>query len=76
MSAAPHPLIPYESRPTEMLQRQLLANRKAARTWIVDERGNKRRNFSHDRTYRRFFVAEIVVMRGELRSRGVRRIRP
>lgn len=67
------PLIPYESRSTDMLQRQLLANRRAARNRNPQ---NGRKHFAHDRIYRRHFVAEIIVMRDELRRRGVRRLKP
>lgn len=70
------PLIPYSDRPTDMLQRQLLANRKAARTWCTNDAGGRWKHFSHLATYRPHFVIETVVMRDELRARGVARVRP
>jgi hypothetical protein len=53
------------SRPTEMLIRQLQANRKAARD--RDEKGRKK--FPHILPYRPHFVREILWMRYELRRR-------
>lgn len=67
------PMIPYSERPTDMLQRQLLANRSAAR-YRNPESG--RPHFAHDPIYRRHFVVEVLAMRDELRRRGVARIKP
>lgn len=58
-----------EERPTEMLLRQLLANRKAARE-RRDAKG--RLTFQHILPYRPYFVRDILAMRAELRKRGVR----
>lgn len=55
------PLVPYASRPADMLRRQLLANRKAARD---------RRSFAHLMPYRPHFVRDILALRAELRRRG------
>lgn len=54
-------------RPTEMLERQLLANRKAAR-----ERRDKygRPTFQHILPYRPHFVRDILAMRAELKRRA------
>lgn len=62
-----------EDRPTEMLKRQLLANRKAARD-RKDEKG--RLKFPHILPYRPHFVMEILAMRAELRRRGEECISP
>lgn len=51
-----------EERPTEMLLRQLAANRGAAR---------QRRHYAHQTPYRRRFVLEMIAMRAELRRRRV-----
>jgi hypothetical protein len=49
-----------ESRPTEMLERQLAANRHAARD---------QRHHAHIDRYRPHFVREILAIRAELRRR-------
>jgi hypothetical protein len=54
-------------RPTEMLERQLLANRKAARERFVPN--TRRKTFQHILPYRPHFVREILWMRDELRRR-------
>lgn len=54
------------ARPTEMLERQLQANRKAARD-RMDKYGRK--TFQHILPYRPWFVREILAMRDELRKR-------
>jgi hypothetical protein len=56
-----------EQRPTEMLERQLLANRKAARQRL-DKYGRK--TFQHIMPYRPHFVRDILAMRAELRRRN------
>lgn len=56
-----------EDRPTDMLMRQLAANRFAAR-YRNPETG--RRNFSHILPYRPFFVREMLAMRAELQKRA------
>lgn len=56
-----------EDRPTDMLERQLDANRKAARYRNPETR---RRSFAHIMPYRPHFVREILAMRAELRKRG------
>ena len=58
------------SRPTEMLERQLLANRKH----VVDRDPKGRKLWGHLPQYRPFFVREMLWMRDELRKR--RSIRP
>lgn len=55
-------------RPTEMLLRQLEANRNAAR-YRNPETG--KRHHAHVMEFRKHFVLEILAMRAELRSRGV-----
>lgn len=62
-----------EERPTEMLERQLAANRKAARTWVINETGRKWKHFSHVLPYRPHFVMEILAMRRVLRNRAADR---
>ena len=57
-------LIP--DRPTDMLQRQLLALRKAVR---YRNPNNRRRNFCHLNEYRASYLRNILAMRGELRKR-------
>jgi hypothetical protein len=59
-------LIKLEDRPTDMLERQLQANRGAAR-YRNPETGI--RHYAHDPFYRRFFVMEILAMKKELRNR-------
>lgn len=56
-----------EDRPTEMLERQLMANRLAARN-RKDQYGRK--TFPHILPYRPHFVREILAMRAELRRRA------
>lgn len=56
-----------ESRPTDMLQRQLHANRVAARMRNPE---TGRRHFAHTLPYRPFFVREMLAMKEELRKRG------
>lgn len=63
------PLIPHANRPTDMLQRQMLANRKAAQTWCTNEAGGRWKHFSHLATYRRHFVLDILAIKHELRER-------
>lgn len=53
-------------RPTEMLLRQLKANRNAAR-YRNPETG--KRHHAHLAQYRPHFVREILAMRAELRNR-------
>jgi hypothetical protein len=55
-------------RPTDMLLRQLLANRKAAR----DRDAKGRKKFPHLLPFRPYFVREMMAMRAELRSRGIK----
>lgn len=50
-----------EDRPTEMLLRQMLANRSAAR---------RRDHHAHVLPFRPYFVREILAMRAELKRRG------
>lgn len=52
-------------RPTDMLERQLAANRVAARG--RDRHGRKL--FCHLMPYRPYFVREIIAMRRELKQR-------
>lgn len=59
--------MPIASRPTDMLLRQLDANRRAAR-WRNPANG--RRHYCHEPRYRRIFVVEMLAMRAELRSRA------
>jgi hypothetical protein len=56
-----------QARPTEMLERQMQANRNAAR-FRNPETG--RQNFSHLLPYRPYFVREMLAMRRELQRRG------
>jgi hypothetical protein len=56
-----------EDRPTEMLERQLSANRSAARYRNLE---NGRRHFAHVSPFRPHFVREIVLMRQVLKSRA------
>jgi hypothetical protein len=49
-----------KDRPTDMLERQMQANRNAARN---------RRHHAHLAQYRPHFVREILAMRQELRKR-------
>jgi hypothetical protein len=56
-----------EDRPTDMLLRQMQANRNAARN-RRDKNG--RPTFPHILPYRPHFVREILEMRRELRRRG------
>lgn len=56
-----------EVRTTDMLERQLAANRNAAR-YRNTETGRK--HFAHDSMYRRFFVLEMLAMRAELKRRA------
>lgn len=60
------PLIQFSARPTDMLLRQLEANRNAAR-YRNPETG--RRHYAHEPPYRSHFVVEILAMRSELRKR-------
>lgn len=53
-------------RPTDMLERQLRANRNAAR-YRNPETG--RLHFAHTLPYRPHFVIEMLQMRAELRKR-------
>lgn len=55
-----------QDRPTEMLERQLAANRAAARYRNPETR---RRHFAHSMPYRPHFVREIISMRAELAQR-------
>lgn len=55
------------SRPTDMLLRQMAANRAAAR---YRNPQTKRGHFAHLLPYRPHFVREIVEMRRELRARA------
>jgi hypothetical protein len=59
--------VKIEDRPTEMLERQMLANRNAARNRL-DRNGRK--TFPHILPYRPHFVREILAMRAELRARA------
>lgn len=52
-------------RPTEMLERQMLANRSAARY----RSASGKRHFAHDPMFRAAFVREMVEMRNELNKR-------
>ena len=54
-------------RPTDMLIRQLQANRLAARKRL-DKHGRK--TFPHILPYRPHFVREIIAMRAELHKRA------
>lgn len=56
-----------EDRPTEMLERQLQANRNAA-LYRNPETG--KRHHAHIDRYRPHFVREILAMRSELRNRS------
>ena len=56
-------------RPTDMLLRQLQANRNAAR-YRNPETG--KRHHAHVAQFRPYFVREIIAMRDELRKRGLR----
>lgn len=56
-----------EERPTDMLQRQLAANRAAAK----GRDRNRRKLFCHVLPFRPYFVREMLAMRCELRLRGV-----
>lgn len=51
-----------------MLERQLLANRKAARERFIPN--TKRKTFQHILPYRPYFVRDILAMRAELRRRS------
>lgn len=55
-----------EDRPTEMLLRQLHANRNAARYRNPE---NGKRHHAHWMPYRPHFVREILAMRAELKQR-------
>jgi hypothetical protein len=55
------------SRPTEMIKRQLSANRYAAR-YRNHETGS--RTFAHILPFRPHFVREMIAMRKELIARG------
>lgn len=57
-----------EDRPTDMLLRQLQANRNAAR-YRNPETG--KRHHAHIDRYRPHFVREMITMRNELRRRGL-----
>lgn len=56
-----------EDRPTEMLVRQLAANRSAARYRNPE---NGKRHHAHLMPYRPHFVREILAMRAVLRTRA------
>lgn len=56
--------VDVNDRPTEMLERQLSANRKAAR-----RQPDGRRSYAHQLPYRPHFVLEMLAMRAELRRR-------
>lgn len=55
-----------EERPTEMIERQLQANRNAARYRNPE---NGRRHHAHLMPFRPHFVLEIMTMRAVLKSR-------
>lgn len=55
-------------RPTDMLLRQLKANRNAAR-YRNPETGQ--RHHAHVKLFRPYFVREMLAMRAELRKRGI-----
>lgn len=57
----------HAERPTDMLRRQLLANRLAVR---YRNRETGLRHFCHDKLYRPAFVSDILAIRAELRRRG------
>ena len=59
----------HSERPTDMLARQMTANRNAA---CYRNRETGARHFCHDSRYRAAFVRDILAIRKELRSRGVR----
>lgn len=56
-----------KARPTEMLLRQMQANRSAARYRNPE---NGKRHHAHIPRYRPFFVGEMLAMRAELRKRN------
>jgi len=58
--------VKIKDRPTDMLQRQLAANRVAARG--RDKHGRKL--FCHLMPFRPYFVREMLAMRAELRRRS------
>ena len=60
-----HPF-PYSARPTDMLERQLLANRKAVR-YRNPETG--KRHYCHYDLFRAAFIRDIRGLRDELRRR-------
>ena len=62
-----HPY-PLEKRPTEMLVRQMQANRNAARYRNPE---NGKRHHAHVDLFRPYFVRELLAMRAELRRRNV-----
>jgi hypothetical protein len=55
-----------KDRPTDMIHRQLAANRSAARCYDTE---NNRRHFAHLLPYRPYFVIEMLAMRKELINR-------
>lgn len=59
----------HAERPTEMLKRQMLANRNAV---LGHNPETGKRHFCHERLFRAAFVRDILAIRRELRNRGER----
>lgn len=57
----------HADRPTDMLLRQLLANRSAAQ---FRHPSTGRRHFAHDAVYRSAFVRDILAIRRALKDRA------
>lgn len=56
--------MPHHERPTDMLLRQMQANRNAARY-----RNDYKRHFCHLPIFRSAFIRDILAIRNELRCR-------